>query len=298
MTLPSLATRTSRKRRQVFTASGSFVAPSGVDVVEVTLVGGGGGGTDGSGTTFSGGAGGGGAVVYRAAYPVTPGSSYAVTVGAGGARSNPLTPFRGNKGGDSAFDNLTAWGGCGGNAAASSHALPCGGGGGIRGGGSGFTGGAGGGGGIDGNLPGSGLPEANNSLTQHRGTLGAFGSATVSNNTSVAGGRGTRGMGGGGGGAAAAASATDVPGDAWDGGGVGGASGVAGGDGKANTGGGAAAAGEEQHRLSPVAVGTVLSSSSGTNPSLTSFTSRLVLVVGIRCFWRPARSPSRRWSTG
>ena len=67
---------------QVFTSSGTWTAPAGVNAAQVILVGGGGGGGQSSGNA-AGGGGGGGAVVTRN-LAVTPGTTYNVTVGAGG----------------------------------------------------------------------------------------------------------------------------------------------------------------------------------------------------------------------
>jgi hypothetical protein len=77
----------------------SWTAPTGVNQIELLLVAGGGSGAGGNG----GGAGGGGAggLIYNAFYPVTPGQTYAVTVGAGGASSNGAKA--GNDGGYSLF---------------------------------------------------------------------------------------------------------------------------------------------------------------------------------------------------
>ena len=81
----------------------SWTCPTGVSQIEVLVVGGGGSGAGGNG----GGAGGGGAggLIYNAAYSVTPGTSYAVTVGAGGAASNGAK--QGNDGAYSLFGQGT-----------------------------------------------------------------------------------------------------------------------------------------------------------------------------------------------
>lgn len=83
-----------------FTSSGTWTAPAGVNSVEYLVVAGGGGGQSGTG----GGAGG-----FRTAtgFPVTSGTNYTVTVGAGGAA--------GIKGNDSVFSTITSVGGGGGN---------------------------------------------------------------------------------------------------------------------------------------------------------------------------------------
>lgn len=67
-------------KSQTFLSSGTFVAPAGVEVVRVLLVGGGGGGYN----DVDGGGGGGGEIVDRFV-PVTPGTSYSITIGPGGA---------------------------------------------------------------------------------------------------------------------------------------------------------------------------------------------------------------------
>jgi hypothetical protein len=84
------------------TGSGTFSVPSGVSAVNALVVAGGGAG----GGTGGGGAGG---LVYRPAFPVTPGGSVSYTVGTGAARNNssngyPMPP----RGQDSVFGTLTA----------------------------------------------------------------------------------------------------------------------------------------------------------------------------------------------
>ena len=73
--------------QQAFTTAGTFtwVAPAGVTSVSAVVVGGGGGGASRSFGFFGGGAGG---LAYRNNITVTPGTSYTVTVGAGGAWGN------------------------------------------------------------------------------------------------------------------------------------------------------------------------------------------------------------------
>ena len=83
-----------------FTNTGThyWTAPTGVTKVEALVVaGGGGGGND------DGGGGGAGGLLYHTAYPVTPGTQYTITVGAGGAAWT--------NGSGSSFDNLSATGG-------------------------------------------------------------------------------------------------------------------------------------------------------------------------------------------
>lgn len=67
---------------QIFTANGTFVAPTGITKVYLTMIGGGGGGSPGDGGEGGGGAGG---YIMNYPYTVVPGNSYAVVIGAGGA---------------------------------------------------------------------------------------------------------------------------------------------------------------------------------------------------------------------
>ena len=81
----------------------SWTAPAGVNFIELLVVaGGGGGGVGGAAPTYNG-AGGAGGLIYSAAYAVTPGNSYTVTVGAGGGA--------GVNGSNSVFNDQTAVGG-------------------------------------------------------------------------------------------------------------------------------------------------------------------------------------------
>lgn len=99
---------------QVFTASGSFTAPTGITKAYVTMIGGGGGG---GGGTSSGGGGGGQAGWYVVNYPYTvvAASSYTVTIGAGGTAGS-TAPGNGGTGGTTSFDTLSVIGGNGGKA--------------------------------------------------------------------------------------------------------------------------------------------------------------------------------------
>lgn len=99
---------------QLFTSSGTFVAPAGITKVYLTMVGGGGSSGGSSGGNGSGG-GGAGASVINFPYTVIPGNSYTVTVGAGGtAVSGFTTP--GNDGGATSFDGTVSCPGGGGSA--------------------------------------------------------------------------------------------------------------------------------------------------------------------------------------
>lgn len=86
----------------------TWTCPTGVTSIEVLVVAGGGGGG-----AYCGGGGGGGGLIYNSAYPVTPGTVYTVTVGAGGAGTGSNTA-RGSNGSNSVFGSLTALGGGGG----------------------------------------------------------------------------------------------------------------------------------------------------------------------------------------
>jgi hypothetical protein len=94
---------------QSFTSSGpaNFTVPNGVGVVDVLVVGGGGGGAN-----ALGGGGGGGGFIEARNYPVVPGSTIPVIVGAGGAGGNLVPQYiPGNPGSNSSFGSLIAYGG-------------------------------------------------------------------------------------------------------------------------------------------------------------------------------------------
>lgn len=114
--------------------SGTFSVPAGVTTVDVLVVAGGGGG----GNQHAGGGGAGG-LIYRPAYPVSPGGSVPYSIGGGGSggNSNVGSPGpSGNAGGNSVFGALTAIaGGGGGNGFGYSSGQAGGSGGGPNGGG-------------------------------------------------------------------------------------------------------------------------------------------------------------------
>lgn len=100
---------------QTFTSTGSFVAPANTQYVEVFLVGAGGagGGSVSAGSAGTGGGGGGGQVISWQKLAVTGGTTYTVTIGAGGAGST--ADASGAVGNDTTFGSLaTAYGGGGG----------------------------------------------------------------------------------------------------------------------------------------------------------------------------------------
>ena len=109
---------------QSFTSSGTFSVPTGVTTVDVLVVGGGGAG----GTHHGAGAGAGG-LIYRPAFPVTPGGTVSVTVGDGGAPTNNYpspspSGEKGQSGQASVFGTLTAQGGGGGGFAGNRGVTP------------------------------------------------------------------------------------------------------------------------------------------------------------------------------
>jgi hypothetical protein len=93
-----------------FTSTGSttWTAPLDVTSVEVLVVAGG-----GSGGSPYGGGGGAGGLIYNTTYPVVPGTTYPITVGAGGAAALQSVGVSqtGNRGRNSQFGNLIATGG-------------------------------------------------------------------------------------------------------------------------------------------------------------------------------------------
>jgi hypothetical protein len=162
-----------------FTSSGTFSVPSGITQGDVLVVASGGAGSGGAPNGAGGGAGG---LVFYPNYPLTPGGTVTVTVGA-----QPGQDYsKGPNGNDSVFGTITAkGGGAGGD----------GGGGGCSGGNNGGSGG--GGGGNPGSQPGGTGTQP--TLPGHGGAYG-FGNPGGSRN-------GCTGSGGAGGGGAGSAGA-------------------------------------------------------------------------------------------
>jgi len=113
----------------------SWTCPTGVTSIEVLVVAGG-----GAGGGSHGGGGGGGGVIYNSAFPVTAGTAYTITVGAGGTVSSNVVGARGS---NSVFGSLTALGGGGGGFEADAGSSGGSGGGGGGKGGAVYNGGAG-----------------------------------------------------------------------------------------------------------------------------------------------------------
>jgi hypothetical protein len=104
---------------QLFTSSGSWTAPGGVTRANVIVIGGGGGGgsTQGSGCCFAFGGTGGPGGVATGIVTVVPGTTYTVTIGAGGTGGAFNASTNGTSGGTSSFGVLmSATGGGGGGA--------------------------------------------------------------------------------------------------------------------------------------------------------------------------------------
>jgi hypothetical protein len=98
----------------LFTANGSFVPPANVTLVYVTGVAGGGGGGAGGGSGVVGSGAAGGEGVIRRPVAVTPGNTYPITVGAGGAGGIFTTSTPGVTGGATSFgSDVTLRGGAG-----------------------------------------------------------------------------------------------------------------------------------------------------------------------------------------
>lgn len=220
--------KTTSKGTQTFTASGTFTVPTAVRSIDIFCVGGGGaaGAVYGSSSNpYTSGGGAGGKTATKKSYAVTPGDTFAVTIGAGGTGSTSNTT--GATGGTTSFGSVvSATGGTGStNRANSSSSGGTGGSGGSGGGGA-----PGGDGGSDGSDGGVTLTSTNGGSGQGT-TTRAFGE---SSNTLYAG-------GGGAGGKESASAGVGTGGDG--GGGDGGdrdvSSSAAGANGSANTGGGA-----------------------------------------------------------
>jgi hypothetical protein len=235
-----------------FTSTGSYswTAPLDVASVEVLVVAGG-----GSGGRGYGGGGGAGGLIYNTSYPVTPGTTYPIVVGAGGA-SQPTggADIKGNNGSNSQFAAIVALGGGGGAAESDGFNGKSGG----SGGGAGYNGTSGGGAGVpgQGNKGGNGIGGGGHYPNAGGGGAGTAGFSPVAVTVGTYAGSGGGGLGfnisgtltyyaGGGGGGAGYDSGGGYGGlGGLGGGGAGAGDGAAGGStsvgvaGTANTGGG------------------------------------------------------------
>ena len=111
---------------ETITGSGTWTAPEGITSIAIECWGGGGGGgTDLTSIIGGGGGGGGGAYARVNTFAVTPGSSYAYVVGAGGSAdtAGEVSSFNGTTcvaaGGGAGGNSSPGSGGAGGTAAAS-----------------------------------------------------------------------------------------------------------------------------------------------------------------------------------
>lgn len=177
---------------QTFTSPGSWTA-TGTGNIKVLVVAGGGQG--GPGANRAGGGGGAGGVVYCTSFPVTKGTSYPYTVGAGGSGAIG-TAGQGTSGSPSTFSTITAIGGGGGEGAYSP----------------GLSGGSGGGGGQD-TRAGGGTPNPAGSGTQP-GQAQPANCTNYGNAGAIGGYNGVFGGGGGGGAGAAGGPTAGNPGGA------------------------------------------------------------------------------------
>ena len=229
-----------------FTSTGSttWTAPADVTSVEVLVVAGGGSGGGGSGA-IGGGGGGGGGIIYNTSYPVTPGTTYPVVVGAGGVGANRV---KGTNGSNSQFGALVALGGGAGASDGSISNV-------------GTPGGSGGGGGGRSGIgapgtAGQGNPGSNGAANSYYagGAGGGAGGPATPFSGSVAGsggpglyfnisGTSTAYGGGGGGGGSSYSSVSTAGSGGIGGGGAGTSTSINGNPGTANTGGGGGASG-------------------------------------------------------
>lgn len=185
------------------TTSSNWTCPSGCYEVRVTAVGGGGGGGGGEGSgAHQGGAGGGGGGMGVGWVTVVPGTSYPMSIGAGGSGGTGATP--GSAGAQSTFNTSSVIGGPGSGGAHSSGGIAAGGGGGTA---------------NTGQLIVSGEPGISNGTSSppeigHGGgsPLGAGGSAGLGS-TAVQVGRNGGNYGGGGGGARTSSSTGTIGGN-------------------------------------------------------------------------------------
>jgi len=154
-----------------FTSTGSstWTCPTGVTEIELLIVGGGGAGSRAHTTNTCGGGGAGG-LIYKPNLEVSPGTSYTVTVGAGGTGTNPGGNALGGDGGDSSFvgGGINLVGDGGGRGAGNQPAYPTT---------NANAGGSGGGGGSYDGINGTSRPYLGNTATQPGSTSGGFGHA-------------------------------------------------------------------------------------------------------------------------
>jgi hypothetical protein len=108
-------------RVHTFNSSGTLSVTKGGDVEVLMVAGGGGGGSAADSFWETGGGGGAGGLIHNTGFPVTDGTNYTVTIGAGGAgglnQTNTTPSNRSGNGNNTTFSTLTAVGGGGGGGA-------------------------------------------------------------------------------------------------------------------------------------------------------------------------------------
>jgi hypothetical protein len=108
-------------RVHTFNSSGTLSVTKGGDVEVLMVAGGGGGGSAADSFWEAGGGGGAGGLIHNTGFPVTDGTNYTVTIGAGGAgglnQTNTAPSNRSGNGNNTTFSTLTAVGGGGGGGA-------------------------------------------------------------------------------------------------------------------------------------------------------------------------------------
>jgi hypothetical protein len=108
-------------RVHTFNSSGTLSVTKGGDVEVLMVAGGGGGGSGADSFWEAGGGGGAGGLINNTGFPVTDGTNYTVTIGAGGAgglnQTNTTPSNRSGNGSNTTFSTLTTVGGGGGGGA-------------------------------------------------------------------------------------------------------------------------------------------------------------------------------------
>ena len=101
--------------QQVFTSSGTYTKPSGINIIKVIVTGAGGGGGSGTGSDNHGGGGGAGGTAIEIIDVSSLSSTVAVTIGTGGTVGSANSNTQGGTGGTSSFGSYcSATGGVGG----------------------------------------------------------------------------------------------------------------------------------------------------------------------------------------
>ncbi|MFN6037614.1 MAG: PKD-like domain-containing protein, partial [Bacteroidota bacterium] len=200
-----------------FTTSGNWICPTGITSINISLYGAGGGGGGASTGNRVGAGGGGGGFTSLSGISVTPGNSYAITVGAGGAGGSNAGTAGANGGTSNAF-GLAASGGSGGGGM-STGTLPTGG-----------VGGAGNGGSVFRNGGNGAAPTAGTGSAGGGGGCAGI-TSTGSNGGVPTGGVGGGGLAGNGGNGSTVTATPGIAGTTYGGGGGGGKGGAAGGPG-------------------------------------------------------------------